>query len=627
MKALVILCWMLFAVSSNVLAKNDIRYQPTIYFTADDLGKLNINDIVERLNAIEWTELKSSNFLFEPNKTYWFKFQLPSNISSNSALYIGQRNFGFESQNFYRFQVFVINDQPYELTNEKALKRFIPIDKQFEGDSIYLKYDSFKYPGITQGIQPQIANIDLLHDNISNRDRFLFGVYGAISIMLLYNIGNFILFRNVYFFYYIIYVSSFLLWAVAIEDYLSIGKHYLLFLNLCLIFAGMGLVLFSTTILSTTRRFPILTWVGYGILLFGTLTYSGLSLGILSLLPLAWFWPVATNLFCVIIAIKSAYLGYKPAFPMVLGWGIILVTAVIVWINLLFPFWEFTYSLVGIAIVLEISLFSFSIAQKSRFSELKALKQNQHAFDQMSKIVYPHQIAQIKANIPLEQTMPVNHAEAAVISFDIIGSSKIVHVRAKDFFRNVFRRCNEIMIENYDPDTLTANAFRIKEMGDGFLCSVGYPFESPTENIANDAIELAYRFKAILDEEAKILESSDPVCCGIGIAIDTLQGFYPEGGTKEYDIYGRALILATRYEGLRKAILESGKPQSIMICQERVIISASQFLRERFQKIDLRQKGIVVRDDPAATTAYIQYFDQGTIHQPSKQDSSLKVVS
>jgi hypothetical protein len=47
--------------------------------------------------------------------------------------------------------------------------------------------------------------------------------------------------------------------------------------------------------------------------------------------------------------------------------------------------------------------------------------------------------------------------------------------------------------EGYVGKNLKPNAYRVKEMGDGFLCSIGYPLQSLTDNLTNDAIELARR--------------------------------------------------------------------------------------------------------------------------------------
>lgn len=228
----------------------------------------------------------------------------------------------------------------------------------------------------------------------------------------------------------------------------------------------------------------------------------------------------------------------------------------------------------------------------------------EHSFQQLAKIVYAHQVGQIKRGMHLESTMPTLPGEACVICFDIIGSSTIQHVQVKSFMRNVFRRCNELMMEGYDGIHLKARAYRIKEMGDGFLCSVGYPFEAMSDSIVLEAYNLSRDFARAFQEEAKKLDYSRPIYFGIGIVVDTLVGFYPQSGTMEYDLYGKAIILATRYEAMRKAILNDYQQGSIFVLQERFYESLPRSVREQFTAFPLVKNGIEVRDDPGATVLY-----------------------
>ncbi|HYX36077.1 MAG TPA: 7TM diverse intracellular signaling domain-containing protein [Oligoflexus sp.] len=249
----------------------------------------------------------------------------------------------------------------------------------------------------------------------------------------------------------------------------------------------------------------------------------------------------------------------------------------------------------------------------------KTFKGNVHALRQLKKVVYSHQLEHIKNGQQLESTMPTHQANACVLSFDIIGSSNIRHIKSKVVFRRVFERCNETITSGYNGVELKAKAYRIKEMGDGFLCSMGYPFASLTDNPACEAIELAFKFAQILREEFEPLHMMTPVVCGIGIALDAISGFYPESGAKEYDLYGPAIILATRYESMRKTLFPEVKDRSIIIIQEIIFQSLDPIYRLKFIKIDLREAGITVRDDPAATALYYHFVETGdrADHEPT----------
>ena len=115
-----------------------------------------------------------------------------------------------------------------------------------------------------------------------------------------------------------------------------------------------------------------------------------------------------------------------------------------------------------------------------------------HAFNQLKKIVYPHQLEQIKKGVNLEDTMPVGSEECCVLSFDIVNSSKIDIPNVRSFLNKVMKPCLALLNEGYDSDGLVATGYRIKEMGDGFLCSVGFPFKVPGKSEpSNFALELA----------------------------------------------------------------------------------------------------------------------------------------
>ncbi|HYX31986.1 MAG TPA: adenylate/guanylate cyclase domain-containing protein [Oligoflexus sp.] len=227
-----------------------------------------------------------------------------------------------------------------------------------------------------------------------------------------------------------------------------------------------------------------------------------------------------------------------------------------------------------------------------------------HAFKQLEKVFYPHQIKMIRRARELEQTMPTTSGEGCVICFDIIASSQIQHEKVKEFLRIIFARCNSLMMEGYNGIDMASRGYRIKEMGDGFLCSVGYPFKSRTGYVAKDALDLALQFHDVFQEEVRLLEYDRPIHCGIGIAYDGIAGFFPESGAKEYDLHGRAIALATRYEAMRKSLFAGKPPASLVILQDRVWSSLKADDRRDFIRVNLQTHGLTVRDDPDAKGLY-----------------------
>jgi hypothetical protein len=62
----------------------------------------------------------------------------------------------------------------------------------------------------------------------------------------------------------------------------------------------------------------------------------------------------------------------------------------------------------------------------------------QHLYNQLSKLVYPHQLERIKLGDELENTMPLKEGKAVINVFDVQGSSDIKHERAAEFFVDLF---------------------------------------------------------------------------------------------------------------------------------------------------------------------------------------------
>lgn len=250
----------------------------------------------------------------------------------------------------------------------------------------------------------------------------------------------------------------------------------------------------------------------------------------------------------------------------------------------------------------------FQIACFSPLASMAANKMTalKHAIRQLEKVFYPHQIIQIKKGIDLESTMPTTTRDACVICLDIIGSSKLQHVHTKVFLQNFFRSCNEKMMQGYDSEVMSSKGYRIKEMGDGFLCSVGYPFQAASRNVAESAVELARDFHQILLKEAQILELDQGIRCGIGIALDQVAGFYPQSGTREYDLHGRAILMATRYQTIRNLFLGDDAEASYIILQERVHSSLGRGMRAEFEEYSLSDLNYKIRDDAAADKVFVQ---------------------
>lgn len=245
----------------------------------------------------------------------------------------------------------------------------------------------------------------------------------------------------------------------------------------------------------------------------------------------------------------------------------------------------------------------------------------QHLYNQLSKLVYPHQLSLIKAGEELEHTMPVEKGQAVINVFDIQDSSSIKHERTKTFFQDIFRSFSHICMLGYTHNPLQSRAFRLKETGDGFISSTGYPFLAPgNSSLANHAVETALMMFRAFNREVRNFQYQYPIKAAIGLAFNSVQGTFQSGDIKSYDLYGDALIQAYRYEEIRKVpeierIIQNKGAElgmdhfNILIIQDVIFNSLEARYQKLFHAIDMEAIGFLIRQDAKARYVYFHLLD------------------
>lgn len=223
----------------------------------------------------------------------------------------------------------------------------------------------------------------------------------------------------------------------------------------------------------------------------------------------------------------------------------------------------------------------------------------QHLYNQLSKLVYPHQLERIKLGDQLENTMPLKEGKGIINVFDVQKSSEIRHEKTQDFFMSVFQSFLQICMKGYEHNPLRSQAFRLKETGDGFISAVGYPFlPVDSRSLADSAVSTALLMFEAFNIEVEKFNYSRPIKAAMGLAYNSVQGTFQSGGIRSYDLFGDALIQASKYEELRKQPVlwdiftrhakELGLEDfHILIVQEVVYNSLSPSYRDLFNEIDV----------------------------------------
>ena len=175
-------------------------------------------------------------------------------------------------------------------------------------------------------------------------------------------------------------------------------------------------------------------------------------------------------------------------------------------------------------------------------------------YHEMSKQLYPHQVEMIRSGAILEQTMPLGEGSAYVISGDVISSDSYEKESLKNMMVDIYSDFYHICMSGYSYHPLTSRAFRLKETGDGYIASVGFPCRSvDPQSAANQAVEVALEFLEVFKRTSKI-HLGYRAYSAAGIGFGRVFGTFHLEGIKAYDLYGEALVLSARYESARKTM-------------------------------------------------------------------------
>jgi class 3 adenylate cyclase len=118
---------------------------------------------------------------------------------------------------------------------------------------------------------------------------------------------------------------------------------------------------------------------------------------------------------------------------------------------------------------------------------------------------------------------------------------------------------------------------------------------------------MAHKFLEIFRDHVERAGAPGSIHCAIGIAYGTVEAFYPESGAQVYDLFGRGIILAHRYESMRDILFRWLKRRDdIIILHQPVFDQLSADYRREFVEVDLTASDFKVRDDEEATRLYYQ---------------------
>ncbi|WP_132323030.1 7TM diverse intracellular signaling domain-containing protein [Pseudobacteriovorax antillogorgiicola] len=326
---------------------------------------------------------------------------------------------------------------------------------------------------------------------------------------------------------------------------------------------------------------------------------------------LFYFQQVALTLIATatVVLVRATLQGDRAAIPFSVSVMILLIGATV----------EIAFSMMGSVVSVSVyAIYLMVVAQAillaylnhRTLQDLRYYKeQTSQAYSEIQKMVFPHQLKLLQQGQKLETTMPTGKNRGIVICFDVILSSTLPEPVRKSLFEQVFTQCYELMQKAYEPENLIANGYRIKEVGDGFYCSIGFPFLPPSKlEPAHHSLHLAKQFMQIFDRVVRSMNV--PNGCAIGIAEGNLEGFYPVSGILEYQLFGDGIVRANRFQEARRCLqLETGT--HILILQESLQKALLNEDQGAFVAVDLDKGSYRIRDNAQENCFYYQTQSYG----------------
>jgi hypothetical protein len=217
------------------------------------------------------------------------------------------------------------------------------------------------------------------------------------------------------------------------------------------------------------------------------------------------------------------------------------------------------------------------------------LAQRKHGYEQLEKILFPHQITKIASGQSVESTLPIQQGYGCCLTLEVVDSSKIRHELAQEYIREIFRLFSLQLRESYDRDAQICNGYRVIELNNKFVCSVGFPFHCPNnERPSRLSLTMARQFIRTFHENILKMDFHKPIHCSVTITAGELEGFFTRGFPIEYHLHGEPLIKADQINELIKQARKNERLEgTTIVIQDRVFNSLRSPERQDFSPIEL----------------------------------------
>lgn len=255
-KSILLLLFLLTSLNSTEIVKlNDKEVSKTnffIYEFEDKSNRLTVDEI-EKIDNFKKVSNKISNG-YIIDSTFWYKI-----IVKNEASAQKQINLSILESFLHHIEVYEQSDLGIKQLYVKDVPSIQKIPLFFEKDEIKIIYVKI------ESIYPLFISFKLLDDanfekSIYTKNIFYMFIFGAIIALILYNFVIYLYGNDIAYLYYVMYVSSFLIWQITmnaippLDELLNKENYYTLSSSIPLMIGFM--TLFSRAILDTKIYLP-----------------------------------------------------------------------------------------------------------------------------------------------------------------------------------------------------------------------------------------------------------------------------------------------------------------------------------------------------------------------------------
>jgi len=552
---------------------------------------------------------------------YWYRIDFLNPFGRTEKIYL------HDPHNVYdEFEVYLGTNRVGSLRQKDALKRRI-VTIELPADSTSSIYIRKKTNAVVQQTTFTFwKDYEALRDSIHSSEVRYQTVITMLVMSIFLTTSLLFAYRKVIYLYYLGYLLSFVMFSSWVWS-----VHYIPFFvqwgGVLSVFCVVFTALFVNEFLDMKQNAPrlhkvfhvfsVLSLAATGLELVDPImrAYAGTILSTIIQATTVWF---GTSLFFKTRQIHV--LIFNVAFGSFLISGFIQM---LIWMGLID---SAENHLMFYGVAAENFLMLLAMGYRILVSEL-ARKQSDnllvHSYEQLSKVFYPHQILQIRDGRMVEETMPVGEKDACILYFHIVGGAALMHEGYEDCVEDFMIRCRQLLMEQYDPLNFCCNAYMIREMGDGFLCSVGYPFHQIGRLKSESAVDLAEKLIQEFDCLVTSLDAPHKIHCSIGIVRGLVKSYFSKSGRIRDDLWGRSITLASTYgEASSQLFTTLGKePRNIIVLHDAVFESLPHNKRKDYEVMDFHKaQGIFGQVSEAEFLAFRVYGEDdyaSSIHKVS----------